>query len=527
MRYIIILSICSLVISSCKKQDTIWDADWSAPLVNDTLTLANLVNDSTLSESGGIYHLSLKRTLFDLNVSDLITIPDTTVKKSYTISFQQVNVPPGTEFAGDNQEFDFSLNNLELKQIILKQGWIDVKLGNVVETKAIYIISLPGVKKDGAPFYEQYEVPAGTIANPSFITKTIDLSGYEFDLTGTDGTLRNTLESDIRVKSDPSGPAVVVTNNHVTEIDVTFRDVKVSYARGYFGDQILSDTNKVKLEVMDIVQGGVVDLPASTVKFEIENGIKVGANALISKVSGTNASGTAVDLANAQIGSSFNIDPAVGAWNTLTPSTKQLEFNSGNSNIESFLENMSSNFDIGYKMQLNPWGNVSGGTDEIFPHSRIRVNLYADMPMTVGLDNLLLRDTFAFDLEQDVSSTHVTKGRFFLKASNAFPFSAAVSLKLLDANKNVLHTVVGSNEIQSGAFGTLNASNNLMVSDSEVTFDLPESVVKDISLVKFILVESLFNSINPGSGVSEPMDIPVGAYLSVKLRTRFTTENHF
>ena len=139
---------------------------------------------------------------------------------------------------------------------------------------------------------------------------------------------------------------------------------------------------------------------------------------------------------------------------------------------------------------------------------------------------MVLRDTFPLDLTQDQSGTHVTKGELLLYASNAFPFSADVDLILTDGNYNVLHTVSGSSLIQSGQFGALN-SNNLMVSNSEVSFVLGEEIVNDIDKIKYVIARAKFNTINPSTSISEPMDVPVGAFLSLKLRSRLTTENHF
>jgi len=74
------------LLSSCKKEPTVWESSWSAPLINDTLTIDKLVNDSTLTEAGGFYQLELDRSLFDLNISELIEIPDTTITENFTLS---------------------------------------------------------------------------------------------------------------------------------------------------------------------------------------------------------------------------------------------------------------------------------------------------------------------------------------------------------------------------------------------------------------------------------------------------------
>jgi hypothetical protein len=527
MRYIPFILASVLLILSCKKESTVWETDWSAPLINDTLSLRNLVNDSTLAESGGFYVVDLNRTLFDMNINELVKIPDTTLSGQYTIGFASINVPPGYTFVNSDEEFILAVEDIELKEIIVKKGYIDVQVRNPAGTKAYFNIDLPGISKDGVPFDETYIAAAGSNSNPGIVTSTIDLKGYKIDLTGVDGTKRNTLLSSITVHSDPFGPAVILTNSDIVKMEVILRDVEIDYARGYFGNQVISDTTDVNLDLMDMVQSGALDLPASTIKFEIVNGVKVSANALLSSVVNENSAGSTVTLSHPQIGTPFVINPASGAWASLSPSQKLIEFNNGNSNIENFLENLGSKNTIGYRIELNPWGNVSGGNDQIFPGSRLKVNLHANLPLQFGMDALVVRDTFDIDFSQNSAGTHVTAGELMLKLSNSFPFSADVKLVMLDVNKNVLHTINGSSKIQSGQYGVLDAASNLKVAKSTVNFVLPNSVIADIDQVKFIIVQSKFDSVNPSTNLNEPVSIPVGAFLAVKLRTRFTTQNQF
>ncbi|MFT5858512.1 MAG: hypothetical protein ACI865_000600 [Flavobacteriaceae bacterium] len=527
MRYILFTLAIALLIFSCKKENTVWETDWSAPILNDTLSLRNLVNDSTLTESGGFYEVDLNRSLFDININDLVKFPDTTIAGQYGIAFAFITIPPGYTFVNDEQEVELTIEDIQLKEIIVSEGFIDITVSNPVGTRAFFNIGLPGISKDGVPFSQTYSAEAGTNANPGVAVNTIDLSGYVLNLTGTDGTKRNTLRSVITVNSDPLGSEVGMTSSDIVHMDVSLRGVEINYARGYFGNQIISDTTDVDLDAIKLIQSGAIDLPATTIKFEIENGVKVGASALLNFVKNENDNGSIVSLTHPQLGSAFNIDPASGSWASLTPSQKLLIFDDANSNIETFLENVGSKNSIGYRIELNPWGNVSGGTDEIFPNSRLNVNLHVNMPLKIGADALVVRDTFAIDLTQNVDKTHVVSGELLLTTSNAFPFSADVKLVMLDANMNVIHSVIGSEKIESAQYGALSPASGLFVANSNVRFVLSDAMIADVENIKFVIIESQFNSMNPITSLNELMSIPVGAFLSVKLRTRFTTENQF
>ncbi|MDG1334223.1 MAG: hypothetical protein P8P74_17955 [Crocinitomicaceae bacterium] len=517
----------TLLLSSCKKENTVWETDWSAPVINDSLSLSNLVNDSTLDVVSGYYSVDLERTLLDRGVNDVLEIPDTTINKDFGIAFAFINVPPNYTFFNEESENDLGFADVELKQIIAKEGFLDVTVKNPVETKALFNVKLVGVTKDGVEFSEDIVADAGTIANPGIVTTTLDLSGYSFDLMGIDGDERNILTSKVTVTSDPNGPSVTLTNSHIVQVDVGLRGIELSYARGYFGNQTVSDTTDFVLDVMNVVQSGAVDIPASTIKFEIENGIKVGASGLLTKLTSESTSGNMVDLVHPQIGTAFTLNPATGGWNGINPSIKELIFDQANSNVEAFVENLGSKYTAGYEVEINPWGNVSAGSDEIYPDSRFKVRAYANLPLAIGFDALVVQDTFPVDLVQTSTTARVTSGELLLKASNAFPVSANVKLIMLDANKSVLHTINGTDIIQSAEYGDMDANSGLKIMKSDIKWILTSEVVDDLANIKYIIVQSAFNTPDPSTSVNDQYQIPAGAFIGVKLRTRFTTENQF
>jgi hypothetical protein len=225
-------------------------------------------------------------------------------------------------------------------------------------------------------------------------------------------------------------------------------------------------------------------------------------------------------LASSAIGSDFYISQAVGTWDNLQASSYQIQFNSGNSNIEQYLENLGSGHKIGYQLQLNPWGNVSGGADEVFPTSRIKAKVNFQMPLQIGADGLTLRDTFNFDLSQDPTKIHANSGIVTLNATNAFPLSCEPKLYFMDENNFILHTVLGTTQIASSSLGSVNPLNGLKEKKSQVDFILPSELVDDINKIKYVLVEARFDTPNPITGSNESQTIPYGAFLAVKLNVK-------
>ncbi len=506
---------------SCRKEKTNWDSDWVAPIVNDTLSFKNLVNDSTLAINGaGFYELDLTRTIIDFGIDKFITIPDTTIVQDFNVN-GSLTITPGFSIVNQIEEHTLNVDGIQLKKIRVSNGSIDLKVYNPIGTVAFFAVQLPGVSKNGVPFLQNYQAPAGTIASPGIATAVLDLSGYDIDLTGMDGAGFNILQSKLQVTSDPSGPSVSISPQHVFKVEAEFKDVKIDYARGYFGNLSISDTTDYLLEPLANLIAGTIDLPSSNIQIEVINGLKVGAKATISLVKNTNYTGNTVSLSAPQIGTPVFLDPATGSWSTLVNSTEVLSFDQTNSNVEQYLENLGKKHTLGYKIELNPWGNVSGGWNEIFPNSRLKVRIKAQMPLSVGADGLTLRDTFDFNVNQNQQGTHIESGELVLNASNAIPLSAGATLFLIDEAGNVMHTVTGTSDVKSAKLGLVDPVDHLQKMNSDVSFVLTEAMILDLDLIKKVAVQVELNTPNPTSGLNEMMSIPAGAFMAVKLKARF------
>ncbi len=519
MRNFSLLMICVFLLISCRKEKAKWDTAWVAPIVNDTLNLTNLVNDSTLTvSSSGYYEVDLTRTLIDWGIENIVTIPDTSIEHTFVSVVPSLSVPPGFSFVNEVEEHELNVQDVQLKKIRVSSGTIEMKVFNPLPTKAFFTVQLPGVVKNGIEFQEQYAVLGGTTTNPGIQTATLDLSGYELDLTGDTGGEYNKLQSRLIISTDPVGPTVTLTDAQEFNVEAKFSGIKVDYARGYFGNKVVEESNELLIDFLSMVTSGSIDIPSPQLQLIITNGMKIAASATVNGLSNTNYSGTTIDLSSSTIGTPLFIDPATGSWNTLTNSIKTISFTSSNSNLESYLENLGNKHTIDYRLELNPWGNVSGGWNEIFPSSRFKVQFNAQMPLAVGADGLTLRDTFDFKLKQNTDATHISSGELVLTANNAFPFSSKINLILLDENGVSLGQVNGNNDVASSVGGTANSS-GLLVSTSEVVFSLPESLLSKLSEVKFVAVKAEFNTPD-ASGVNVQQSIPFGAFMAVKLKAR-------
>ncbi len=525
MKKLLFLLCIGLAFASCKKRDkAVWDTDWQVPLVHDSLTMSNLVADSLLTVVGGNYVLDINSSLFEFKLSDFVELPDTSVENTFQVALN-ITAAPGTSFVNNNvEDHVMNIGDVQLKKVRVKQGGVELKVYNPIATKTFFTIQLPGVSKNGVVLSQNFVAPAGTQSNPGVATGFVDLSGYELDLTGQFGTSYNRIQSKMNVQSDPNGPTVNVSTSDVIKFKFTMQDVQLDYARGYFGNQLVTDTVYAQIDAMNNVTDGLLDVDAMTFDLTIENGLKVNGKFKINSLKNINSSGNAVSLNHPNIGTWNTINASTGySVNTIAPSNTTLSFTPGNSNFEQYVENHGSKNELSFQLQLNPWGNVSGGWDEIYDEHPLRVKLNGMFPLNVGLTDLIFQDTFALSLINDASKTNVKSGQIWINAMNAFPFEGNLQLYLLDANHQTVGVISGTSAIESSVFGSV--INGIMQKKSVVYFPVSETVCDDIGQVKYCMIKLKLNTYD-GSGANVQVPIPANAFFKFKLGANLTIENH-
>jgi hypothetical protein len=224
------------------------------------------------------------------------------------------------------------------------------------------------------------------------------------------------------------------------------------------------------------------------------------------------------------MGVPFIINQASGTWDSFFASIKTILFTSSNSNVEQYIENLGAHQKLDFKLELNPYGNISGGWDEFFPNSKLQVMLKAQMPLSASMTNLTIQDTFDLNIDSDPNNTHIAAGKLKLKVSNAFPLQGEVKMFLLDASGQLIETVNGSELIPSSVYGTL-ISGQMQKSDATIYFDLNSNTLNKINSIKKVVVKAVLNTPDPLTNNSNFVLIPEGAFMAFKLGTAFQLEN--
>lgn len=490
---ILILIAVALSAMSCRNNKASWTSDWVVPIVNDSLLIKDYVNDSTLAiNSDNSIQVIANRTLFNLDLKDLIKIPDTSVVQSFSISVASLQLAPGFTFIDEVKEHNFSFDDVTLSEARVKNGYAKIRIENPVSTKGTFTISLPGVVKDGVEFSHTQIVDGGTQANPGVGNLILDLSGYLIDMRGTNGNLYNRLMSKMNVKTDPNGPTVTITSQDKFNVNVDFENMVVDYAKGYFGNAVFSDTTIVTIEELKGIMGGAIKVEDVNLDLIIRNGIKARAQGRITLFESINYNNIKVGLSHPNFNQVLNLSPAEGAWQGLTPSELIFSFNNSSGNMTGFLENIGNTYRIGYSVEINPYGSSSSGNDVIYPQSKVEVGLEADFPLLIGANDLILQDTFAIDFKNDNKLLKVESGSFVLKSTNTFPYGVEVTLTLLDKNKNSIKELLSAGRV-TPAETNLSLNEHIPVEET-IEFVLDEETAGQLIEAKYILVRAKFVS---------------------------------
>ena len=517
------------VFLSCKKESTRWETEWVVPFVTDTLDLHKLHNDSTLDNfSSSNYLVNLERELLDVSLNDFFFIPDTTISQTFSPTIGIGSVPPGFTFYNEVEAHELSIPDAQLKRIIVSQGKIELKVFNPIETSAFYTIKMPGAVKDGATLEYTFFIDSGTADNPAVANEEIVLDGYHIDLRGEDLSESvnisgfNTLQTSLSIMSDPNGEAVGISTSDVFEVEAKIQNLSISYAQGYFGEQVFSDTSIFEIPILNQFIAGNIDLDEIPIDIEISNGTKIPFSAKISLLENTNYLSETLSLSSALINSSQLIAPATGAWSSLNPSNHLISFNNTNSNITNYFENLGHTHRLGFEVRMNPFGFNTGSYNEIFPNSRLKLKLKSQFPLGLQSNGLMFSDTVDVNFNPQIVDDLITANQLVLDIAvvNTFPISGKFHLEFLDENGAILHELNNIEPIESSLFGTMDPQENLMKMESSIKVLIDNTVLSDLNITNRIVLKA---ELNTAAGVIQ--SIPCNAYLFFKSFLKVNTIN--
>lgn len=500
------------ILVSCKKEPTTWNTDWSAPIAHGHLTLEDIIPAENLTTNSDNYiSIVYHKPVYTFTIDTIVKLPDTSIVKKSAIGVSNLTVNPGFSFTDDYDQL-YALDQIELKKVRVTAGTIEVEVKCPWPGASVVTFTFPKITQNSIPFQRTYTLPAGSLANPAIASEIINIAGHYIDLTGTDGNQINMLSADFLMGSNESANSFTISNTDSIEYVISFKGLKPDYAKGYFGQYYFSDTTGISLDFMKNISGGSINVDSIDLVLTVKNGFNLIAQSTITTVKGMNTkTSSMVDLTFPMIQTSMNINPASGGMYDYIPSEFPIAINSTNSNLAPFVENLSDSIILGYELEINPFGNVTGGSDEVFPGSAFELFLDAEFPLDFGADQLTLVDTFKIDYTTP-ETVIPDNGVLELIYSNGFPIGADAYFFLLDENDQIIDSIYASSVINSGIY---NATTWLTTPASgSLTFNLTSANVLNLDLAKKVVLNISFSTFE-----SDKTKIDASAYFDFVLKS--------
>lgn len=476
----LILILFFILISCQKSPNSSWDVDVVFPIVKSNLNIKNFIGDSLFnSDNTGLLHFNMTKEFFALKLDSLIKIPDTTIVNFFTnpTPFPYL-LSPGESLSNlplNELRFDIG-NGVSLKKIIIRKGSLKIKFSNDLTEPLDLEYILNSISKQGTALKISESIPPGT----NSLIKTYDLSGYSMDMQGISGNKFNTIVQKYMVSLNANSNAVNVPPGKGAKIEVNYTKITPEYLEGYFGQQKIDiPENSTNFNFSDNFQASNFSLPEASLNFKIINefGAEFSANLFNVKSINTTENKT-IPLITTQL-SNLNINRALKAFQTISPSTKEININNLSSNLPAFISNLPNIISYQANVNLNPLGNVSGFNDFAFYNTGIKIIADIDIPMRFNANYFKLKSNSIVDFSNATQLNNLNTANFIISASNGYPFQAKLQVYLIDDKNHIIDSLFNpeSNLIEKAQ---LNSSN-------EVT------AVSKSKLINFISTEKLNN----------------------------------
>lgn len=512
--FIFVLLAFVTVFSSCRREErTTWNTSLALPLAQGRITIDQLIADSLLqSDETGLWHLYVDRNLTDFNLDSLVQIPDTIIRKNFDIPLLggPFMLPPNTTIISQTENNTLNLNQVELKQIKLKSGSLEYAIRSYVNGHLYCKYDLPGVSLNNiSASIETTTLPASD-SNPFVSQGTIDLSGYTIDLTGINGNQFNRIVSTILLKVAPDAPsAAQVFGDDSVVVELRFVEPKVAYAKGYFGEHLYHINQELDLAENLNMPTGSIRLDHAEMKLNIVNSVGADAQLKIDELTSFNSvNNQTEDLNYAPVQNYINITRALDLSGQVIPTEYLFEITPANSNILPFIENLPDKLNVDAVVKINPLGDISSGNDFIYTDNALKAMIQLDLPLSVGMNNLVLRDTLA--LTNDAVEL-TADGKLNFDVTNAFPLNAVVHVDLINSDNQVL-----SNLIEGGVVypALLTEQTGITVPvDSRIEIPVDQTTIDRLQTSNRLVITVYLNS----AGYPETVGIYRNFYLSFRL----------
>jgi hypothetical protein len=518
---ILILGVFFIIATSCKKEKTVWDADFTVPIIQTSLTINNIIADSLLTtDANNHLWIEYHNQLLNYNIDSIIDLPDTVTSYSLTASGSG-SLPAGQTIASNNDIKSFAFEPAKITQVDITDGYLVFTCFNPLMVPLVVTYSIPAAKQYGTPFLLQEIIPASNGSSPYAYTKKIDLRDYSIDMRGPSFDNCNRFATSLNITTSPDhGTSQVITGQQFVFF-TNFEGLHLKYVKGYLGnDTQSSGPDTTTVDFLRRISSGTFGLSSVDVALNITNSIGADIRLIPQMlISNNTRSHQSVALSGDIIGKSYNITRASQtnqSTNPVRPTSTTIQFN--NTNIKALIENLPDQFIFKSSIQTNPMGNISCGNDFVYAGNGLKADLKIKIPLSFKANTLVLSDTIDYNIDQNESP--INNGTLMLLISNSFPVAVKIKLYTLNNNLQIIDEITAPNQLVNAGYE--NTSHSPIPISSSIKISLPEATLKRFLASKKLLLVAELNTTN-----TNYVNINSGATIQVKIIGSFNTNLNY
>lgn len=484
-----------------KMKDIEWNPNMAIPLVSSDLTIMDMIKEVDSSyfdiDNQGFVTLVYRNKLFSVNPSSSFKIPQISFDYSHTFNATEAIIINNTGTLSIPFQQDIKLtpaDSIRIDSLIYGKGNITLTMsGTALPNNGSITFNIPQARKNGVPLNATF-----TPLNNGI--KTIDLSGYNFDLTkvaGQPSTIR--LNGTVTISNLPAG-SISAGKNIGFNFEQNTESVKV--LSGYLGRFILiSDKTTTEINLFNNSMSiGNFKLVNPYFIFTFHNSIGVPVDLRFTEITGkNNATGQTLNIIpNQGIPDPFSVGiPLYSDVDPVKVTTVRIDNLGTNGAISSLVDLLKpGKLVYGFSSLTNPYGEQS--ENFLRDSGKLDLDVEFGMPLYGMVKDFAVQDTFDFKFDK-IDEAESLLLRTII--SNEFPIDAVMQVYFTDENFVRLDSLVtGTDRIIIPA-ATVNFNTGELISATNKISDFSYSKARINKIVnaKNMLIKAVLNTSESGT----------------------------
>ena len=412
-------------------------------IVTDTFAVIN--TGETVTSQKALSNITIEGILKG-NISlqspgaNAVIIDDTARAVTATINIHDIKITsalakfPNQNIIELNDKLKIDIDDKQINELTVKNGSVTIEVHNTLPEEINFEYRMPKVLKNNQPLVFIGVVPAAQ--NGGVYSDIIDLSEYEMDMRGANNDTVNTLDYTLSASIDSTGNLIPLSLNDSIYLLSSFSELTPSYAEGWFGNELVSETGESDIDILPELENASVNFDDVKLSISIENKVGVMAGIQFNNIKAINTNNNSE--ASLQIPSNYSPfiieKPVNSGSSSIIPTYNEMLLNESNSNPSDLINVLPNKISYNLDFKTN-YGliapAVGAGTDFIYSETTVKADLNIEIPLSFVASNIVLTDTVDLNID---NIAEIESGIFYMFSYNGFPLDANIQMYLLDDN---------------------------------------------------------------------------------------------